>query len=612
MSHNLIQTSSFHVLLTFFLVGAWWSTSASSEQVVFRRMEDVWDVDDWVHLVLDISFKPVVEECKAIAEMLHNMDVNNRHATKHPNDTHPFLAPSTQEIRRFATQVCSITEEWALDKQHKRQVAAFAAGTVFGAVLSTLAVTKLSTRIDTIDKKLARGIVILGKHETRMARMETDLSRINSRLLWEVYFIDALAGHLTNVQDVTLHLQTLSSHTAAISRSWNALNSGRLSMDLLAMDQWKSVVARANAEATKMGGHLPVATPADLLQFPVSFEAEGDSWRVIIHYPVITREMQLYQHLPLPMMVKINNGTQEQPADLLSARELLLISADQSVHKETSRAELASACTKIGHRFICENLGILFRQPHETCLGSLFVHETSAALRLCDFRPITEDWLARSIPPNKVMLFSKKGRKADALTTICKNGTRVIHRATAAAAQIQEFTLEPGCSLTSEKFVSRASSAVMIEIHLVTQVDWDPQEMEEAWHRARNLSRLHREEAKRDLAPSGNTLERDLDDSLWLLDQAHPKSGHLLLSLIVTSAVSSLALLSVVSFLGYRYLRHRRAAAPTPTTARDDQSLYEGRRSHYAGRRHGAAHLYEETSYTGKTRASSAESHSGP
>jgi hypothetical protein len=541
----------------------------------------VWDVQDYVHLVLDVDFTPIIDECKDIALTMAKLDMGAF------NMVHP---DTTRAVRAFAAQACAITDYWAFDQRPKRQVLELVAGSIFG-IMTAAAIEKINNKVDRLDSKLTRGIVVLGHHETRMARIEADLNKTNAKLLWEIVYTDTQMAQLAILQDVALHLQGLSGHTSAISRAWASLNSGKLSWDLLALEQWHQVVNRANAEANRMGGRLPVEAAMDILQFPVSFVMVAQKWRILIHLPVILNEMRLYKHLPRPTTFSTNISDLDKVALLLSTKDHLLISTDDTLHQEITRAELDTACHRIGNRLMCENLGIFHRHLPDTCLGALFSRAAAAALRLCKLQPIQQDWYAMEIPPDRVLLFSKKGRKVD---TLCRNGTRFNDR----MQGIKEFRLEPGCALSTDTFLSRRSSSVHVEMHFTTTPDWDQMELQEAWEKATNLTRQHRTQAEKDLTQT--SLSRDLQeqsraDQDWMQQQLDPNTSHgrtFLLVLVGASVSLAVVLLSVLSYLAYRILRQDPCQLP-PAGDRP-QGSPEGTHS-------------EEMRSTGRTTADSAE-----
>jgi hypothetical protein len=594
-----------NALLLSIHAAAWLSMSVQTEEIAFRKLEEVWDVQDYVHLVMDINFSPVVSQCQAIFKTMHNLDETLRRNTDMGKTAmHP---PSTKAIREYANQVCAVTTHWAA--RPKRQVLEFAAGSIFGAILASVGIAKLNSRINSVDARLRRGIVVLGNHETRMGKLEHDMNVTNSRILWEIFFVDSLMGHMTNIQDLSLHLQSLGSHTAAISRAWDALNSGRLSWDLLAMEQWHLVVARATAEANRMGGRLPVEDPMEILQFPVSFQIDGDEWRVIVHLPVIVRDVKLFQHIPQPMLIGNNNNNTSSPdqyVQLKSSKDLLLISNDNSLHMETSRDQLTSACHKVGTRLMCENLGVYLRQLEDTCLGCLYTHATTAALQRCQVQPVTQDWSATYVPPDIVVVLSKRGRGVD---TLCQNGTRVPHR----VKGVRAFRLDSGCALSSEKFLIGRSSSVHVEVHLSTQVTWDPKELEEAWAQTQQDSKQHLEEATAVLTlkeRSKSEQESVRADQDWLQSQMDPSTPHgwnLIVALLVTSGLLLLALLAGAMFLGWRYLRLRGHKDRPPT-----QQGRAGRSRAGTPRLHGRAEdpLYDGINSIGRISVNSAMSRS--
>ena len=241
-----------------------------AENIIFKERSSVWLAKNFLTVVLDIDFSPVMNECNDVKTHLETLAA----------------------VYNYTDQVCRITDNWqGAHTVEKRQAVAAAIGFTFGSVfglINRLDIKKLEHRVTNFDARLTRGFVILRKHETRMGRIEDDLQRANANSLWKMAAIQFKFGQLEAVTDFGFHVSMLHVHTEAIARSWTALLAGHLSEELLEPQQWASVMNRIKAEAIAMGGHLPHLTQQEFLQLPTSFLAKGPRWKCYMHVPFLS------------------------------------------------------------------------------------------------------------------------------------------------------------------------------------------------------------------------------------------------------------------------------------------------------------------------------------
>jgi hypothetical protein len=528
----------FPFLLTFSL--------SSADKIIFQEQQRVYYTEEYLHVILDLDFSPIVEECKALAPKMNLLKETF-------NMVH---SDTTRALRAYYEQACSITKHWETHERHERQallLGLLGATSLFG-VLTKIEIGHLNSKIDQMDQRVRRGLVILNKHETRIAVIESSFNKLSAKILWDIVYLQNYTDQIALIQDVALHVSALHAHTAAISRSWIALTDNHLSWDLINPEQWAQVMSRIQAEATKLGGQLPAEDKFDLLQFPVSFQAHGPFWRLILTLPVVQEEIHLYKHLPIPLYLDDPSNSSARIVSLTSTTDLLLVLEDDSLHREISRAELESLCHRVGTRYICPDLGVLHRHLEDTCLGALFAKQTAEALKICHMAEVKQEWLAMPISSDSVVIYSKKGRGLD---SVCKNGTRRPDW----IQGVKEVRLEQSCVLSSKDFLIRRSAAVQVRMHVVAQPMWDAGALEEAW--ARTLERAHSrtelvraqiEETK--IAPRpAPELQADHD---WLASQVNPhtpEGRRILIGLLSAAAGLALLLGALMIFLCWRFLK---------------------------------------------------------
>lgn len=252
------------------------------------------------------------------------------------------------------------------------------------------------------------------------------------------------------------------------------------------------------------------------------------------------------------MFIDAVSNQSARVVSLQSKAELLLISQDDSLHREITRSELEGLCHQIGGRFVCENLGVFYRHLASSCLGSLFGRLSAAALSSCDMHPIREQWLVIPVKPDTVVLFSKQGRGAD---VICDNGTRLAIMATG----ITDIHLEEGCALTTGDHYIRRSKETTIRMHVRNQPAWDAEDLEAAWQRTTGaiLNRTRATEEKLE-SLARRPIGGDPADLAWLDQQADPTTaeGRLLLRGLLAATVGfAVTLAGLIAFLVWRFCR---------------------------------------------------------
>ena len=522
-----------------------------ASDVIFRQRQGIWHTKKYLHVVLEVDFAPVVDKCVEINAVLAGLDRSDLRLT--------------HSLRMLGKQVCQITQECTSTSTHGRHArqAALILGvfsSVFG-VLDAIAIAKMSAHLNALDRKLLRGLVVIQRHETRLSALERDLLKINVDIAWNHVSMFNKTERLASILDVAIHLATLQGHTAAISRAWAALIDGHLSRDLLDSDQWSKVIQRMREEAAKMGGVLPVSHPQEFLQFPAAFLADGTRWTVGVQVPLLHQVLKFYQYLPSPLLIE--HGNQTATAVTLHADDdLLIISADDTLHREISKAELDAACYSRGGRLMCDNLGVFQRRLASSCLGSLFSGLTQAALGRCSMRPLQEDWRITQTSPGTLRIFSKRGRRAD---TICSNGTRLNHW----IVGVSNLTLDEGCSFSSEEFYLERSASTRLDFHLVSQPLWVKGDLEAAWNRTVQQGRVRTDQASRLLQEQQRQYDersssRDKD---WLSEQLHPVAALGPWTFAVIIAVALALILGLTAALVCVVGRGRRQSGPTPTAS---------------------------------------------
>ena len=521
-------------------------TRVNADRIIFQEQDRIWHTTDFLHLAIDVDFQPIVSECKALKFVLNQPDSSKRDST-----TLPHRLVDMNATRAYANQACAITSIWKADHViEKRQLAllAIAAQGVFD-IFAGVKIHHIQTRVDSIDKKLTRGLVILHKQETRVAAIESDFNQLNAKIIYENLNVVSLLEQLRLNDLILLHINLLSGHTAAVARAWAALVEGRLSLDLLAPDQWLSVVQRIKQEAAAMGAQLPVSSPLDMIQFPASFVARGSKWFVVVHFPLIHEEIKLYRHLPTPMYIDSQANDSARVVTLHAKSDLLLLTPDDLLHQETSAEALAARCYKVGGRAMCQNLGVFYKHAAATCLGSLFARDAASALRRCSMQLVQDDLSVTQLNPQTLIVFSRRGRGAD---IICADGNRTrLH-----VAGLSEVLLGQGCRFSTGDHLVRRSEEHAVRVHVIDQPLWDQGALEEAWVESAMGARNRTQEALNQAQRFEHALSRsDPADLEWLdrvTDVRTPDGRTLIRGLVACTGALAVVCALLIAFILWR------------------------------------------------------------
>jgi hypothetical protein len=523
----------------------------STDRVIFQKEEGLWKTEEFLNVVLDIDLTPILNECSELKYVIYQMESDVK------TEKHQRMLKTTTALYK---QACDITQYWNTTAmlRGKRQIleALSAVGAIFG-IFNTVEIHHLSTRVDAIEQHLSEAIVVLHKQETRIDAIEKDVEKFHAFAIWAIWHIEGLAiemNLLSAFQDVLAHIAMLQAHTAAISRAWNALVGGHLSWDLLESSQMVAIQNRIKTAAAKRGGSIPFDSMLDIIQFPASFEARGPKWRIFVHLPIITKEIYLYRHIPVPMYLDQETNATARVVQLQPNKDMLLITTDDMLHQESSRADLQNNCRRFGSRLICDSLGLFYRRLEASCLGSLFGNLPETALKMCPMAQVTKEWDVIQADSHKVVIFSKKGRNIDILF---KNGSRT----NAIVKGVKELTIEPGCTVSSSEFVLQRSAATELEVRVVQQVSWDREQLAHIWERERRAQVKAQGEADEQveaLGPlvTGPPLTKEEAD--WLEAGFHPSAPHgrnLLIGLVVCTGTLLVLLLGLLGFLAWRFYR---------------------------------------------------------
>jgi hypothetical protein len=336
--------------------------------------------------------------------------------------------------------------------------------------------------------------------------------------------------------------QLLFSHAGHLQLAWTALMNNKLSLTLLEPNELTNLFLRLRLIAEAQSSKLGLATPIDLLQMPASFTFSGLSIRVLVHVPLISSDMTLYEYIPVPIHLR------DLYVHLLPTTDaLLIISHDNTLHTEITRHALANHCSNQGTVYICESIGVLFQDLSMSCLGSLYSANIDTAAKLCTAHVIHSNLFVRLFQHNNFLVHARFPIKA--LRT-CRNGRGSISSLQTSSLMIDSGTttiiIPATCTITAGGILMRPSSVNTISHRVNHTVNWPAAVLLPNVSSPENLTvlinSLHTPALSSDIA---DILARNTDDHY----QPDTSSGNL--TLMVAIAMSIALLLLILSLAIY-------------------------------------------------------------
>ena len=220
------------------------------------------------------------------------------------------------------------------------------------------------------------------------------------------------------------------------------------SLQFFELEAVKTAIGKIQKRARSNGLKLKSASPTELFQERLSWVAYEGKIGLYFHLPLMEKKtLNLYQYLPTPF--QLPNSTFMRPE---IEGEFFAVSEKYDRFMIFSRAEIAD-CNQWGKVFSCPTR-VEFKDPKETCLGSIFAGDPQFILHFCKFAPWPiKGELVLQVDTFKVMTIVVPGHQVTAyISCYLSNSNRRSPMSNLLLAGTEEVELDPGCLMTTDRF----------------------------------------------------------------------------------------------------------------------------------------------------------------
>ena len=390
-------------LLAFFAFFLLYLPLCSPAHTSFKRMEPMALANGVIHVHVDMSMEELYADFYKINEAVDAL-LQAQHA-------HPLRYNKAMTSLLTDTALAQVTlhdtlqDLWEMpeDTARQRRGIGEAIGKFVGGAFGLATTEDLNTVVDQLNgvsDAYNHVIEILEADETRLAAEAHDIVLLNRSM----HLVQSVTGKLKREGTffaVIAHLRTsqdaLQQRLLAAQGAAQHLFEGKASSYLIPRQTAKSLIRRIAARAANEASRSPVASPEDLYQCPTSYShlTNGWGWAAVIHVPTVPlKEAELYHFVFLGAVAPLPSG------------ELAMIGPEAQAHIALSPDEedvyifepdhLAVACYSMNGLHVCPQDSLLRQPARSTCLGALYLEETTATRAQCALRPLEDR--ARAVP----------------------------------------------------------------------------------------------------------------------------------------------------------------------------------------------------------------------
>ena len=156
---------------------------------------------------------------------------------------------------------------------------------------------------------------------------------------------------------------------------------GHVTHDIMSNGQAQKAFDLLIEEAT-LTGHTVQGGYLDIFQAKATVLNAKNIWTIIIHVPLTTKsspKFNMWAFVPLPFMHE-GQAYQVQPEGAYLG---ISDGLEQDLELMVWTQEEAAQCISTTNEWICRDKQLIIRQPRETCIGGLFLHDWEAITKHC-------------------------------------------------------------------------------------------------------------------------------------------------------------------------------------------------------------------------------------
>ena len=290
-------------------------------------------------------------------------------------------------------------------------------------------------------------------HESRITRVESHqiqlhghMEKITKQLVLGIQQQDIFSDVFACAQ----FADNLSKHVVTIKNGLMMLLNNRLSPNLVTYKELNSALGKMRNKAFKTGKALMLKNLADVFQYHADF-VSFDTGRItaLVHLPLYLpqNKLRLYKYLPTPI-ASIGDKTQI----LLSAKETYIaLNEDGTFYASLTESQIRHKCRIINDIHLCDDIYVLKKTKHKSCILDLFHNDIKAASKSCDFKSVDgkNKEFALTLRRGEIYLYLPKPTTLD-IKCPDINGQ---NQPKVQASGYNILKLEPGCRINTDQMI---------------------------------------------------------------------------------------------------------------------------------------------------------------
>lgn len=535
------------------LLFALWIISFVHANTYFRRIGWINPNPSYGHIHFSINLGKIITHLENMQLSLQHFD-NKIQDIHHPLvkiRAHKFISGSLNEIvntqRKFQDYLGLIHSTPHDTKRVKRFLGMIMALTSMTmSLFNSAEILHLQASLSSVTNRQNHIADILQEHEVAIHDVKHDLQIIKETFIKIANIVDENTAMVT-IHDAELQISRaideLHQMVECITAGTERLFMHRLPLCFINVTHLESAHQRLQNSATKMNvTPLPINT-ASYLQFETSFILEKHLLHIFVHVPLAdyTQQMELLEFLHIPIAL-----TPALHMTIKPLHEFLAVGPD-GLHSTLSNQHLHQ-CRKYADVHFCDYPLVLEKEFSGTCLGAIYSQNYTNLEHKCPVVFIDANEFITPISGNEFLFYT---HRPQTIQVSCKKGRTHI-----AVSTSQFIKLEQGCSVSTATHLFRTGFDLSITD--------DIQQWPMVWNISKTLfdvDETHLENMVQELKlfNSHPVPIRDIKNLIWKKNQS---ATNIWLTIMI--AVTSVFVLSLMAFLGWRYFRLYREQHNTP------------------------------------------------
>ena len=339
-------------------------------------------------------------------------------------------------------------------------VASTAGATIFG-VFNYIALSQMQQQVEQHHQQI--GTIILQIDELGMvvSTQGKAISQLQKVVLNQQQMTRALQSELHASQLIAAWVSAVTAMVDDLTAIVNSALQHRLHVHAVPEVRLQEALLNVTRHADLLGFKTLPTTVSDILQCETSFLHTTAGLSLLVHLPIYTVELDLYQHLELNAEVEEDVFVSFRPP-----QEVLALNADATLFHVSTMADLAH-CTKAGETFLCKGLQVLRKSANleeddtYACLLHLFRNDYVRANSSCPLYISPARDAAVALPGNRILLSARKPHSG---MVMCADGRSNQFQ----VQHLSQVSLSPSCRMETGSWSATALEDFTVETQSFT------------------------------------------------------------------------------------------------------------------------------------------------